>query len=112
MVSMQNLENNKTHFDAFCQVFRTTRIAISGCDLRKIYLRAAEYAFRAYTREENNRRFNGIKALASDNTNIAFRTQVQSGCIGLKTESECPSNKPTANFDHIRRELGMRLILI
>ena len=108
VVSMQKLKNDKVHFDAFAQVFRTTRITIADYDLRKIYLRIAEHAFRAYTKEENNRRFNGIKALASDNTNMAFRAQVQSRCIGSKTKSECPSNRPTTYFDHIRKELGMR----
>ena len=44
--------------------------------------------------------------MASDKTNIAFRTQIQSGCIGIK--DELAKEKKTSDFDHIRQELGMK----
>ena len=65
-----------------------------------------EFAFRSYTKEENNQQFNSVKAIATDKSNIAFRTQMQSGCLSAKEETEKP--KPAVNFDHIRRDLGMK----
>ena len=99
VVSLQKLRNNNAMFEAFSGVFRETNIVISNPDLKKIYLRIAKYAFRAYTRAENNKQFNGVRALASGKTNIAFRTQVQSGCIGIK--DELAREKKTSEFDHI-----------
>ena len=71
-VSLQKLRNDGDNFDAFGRVFRATSIAISDADLRKIYLKIAEFAFRSYTKEENNRRFNSVKAIATDKSNIDF----------------------------------------
>jgi hypothetical protein len=55
---------------------------------------------------KNDKTFNGIKKMASDVSNIAFRTQLQAGCMVSKEESG--TEKKAANFDHIRRDLGMK----
>ena len=103
----EKAENEHKQFlDELLTISKGVIIAISNPDLKKIYLRIAEYAFRAYTRAENNKQVNGVKALASDKTNIAFRTQIQSGCIGVK--DELAEEKKTSDFDHIRQELGMK----
>ena len=50
-----------------------------------------------------------LKAFANDDNNITVWTKVQSEYIRLKGKSECPSSKPTAQFDFIYKELGVKL---
>ena len=80
---------------------------ISHAMLGKICMRIAEHAFCACTKVKHNEKFNCVKTLASDQTNIAFRTQIQTGCNVQKGKSNASTNKP--NFNHIRKELGMKL---
>ena len=44
--------------------------------------------------------------MASDKTNMAFRAQVQGGCIGMN--DEVARKKAAPKYDHIRQELGMK----
>jgi len=66
----------------------------------------AEYTFRSYTKRKNNDTFNGIKGLASDKTNLAFRTLVQTGGKDVKEQSDDKQSKP--NNEKVMKELGLK----
>ena len=68
----------------------------------------AEYAFRAYTKQRNNDEFNKVKALASDKTNLAFRTVVQTGGKDGTEDLESDKKKTVSN-SHVMAELGLKM---
>ena len=73
-----------------------------------MHLRIAEYAFCAYTKQQNNDEFNKFKALASDKTNLAFRTVVQRG--GKDGTEDLESDKEeTVSNAHVMAELGLKM---
>ena len=81
-------------------------ISIDVKMLEKVHLRVAEFTFRAYTKRKNNDTFNGIKELASDKSNLAFRTIVQTGGRDVKDESDSKPSKP--NNHKVMKELGLQ----
>ena len=85
-ISLDRLRKDDAHYNAFSRKVRES-VGIADPLLRKIHLRIAEFAFRTYTKEKNDETFNGVKKMASDVTNVTFRTQVQTGCIGQNEES-------------------------
>ena len=101
------MRKDKTVFQHFKQLVGDT--TIDEDKLSKIHLRIAEFSFRAYTKFKNNTEFNKIKALASDQTNVAFRTQVQTG--GIKGEAEAKSdssNQPAVSKTTLSNTLGVK----
>lgn len=97
-VSLDKVRKNKDLFESFKKIVQRHDISVSKALLKKIHLRAAEYACRAYTKRRNNGEFNGMKQLASDNTNLAFRTQVQTGCKGA---TDGANNKSEIGRAHV-----------
>ncbi len=75
-VSLDNLQKNEAIFNQFQQVVSGMNIKIDKGLLSKIHMRMAKYAFRAYTKQKNNAEFNKVKELASDATNLSFRTVI------------------------------------
>ena len=71
--------HSQTIFVKFLQIARACNLSFDEAEMEKVHRRIAEFTFWAYTRVRNNEVFNKIKALASDKTNVAFRTAVQTG---------------------------------
>ena len=67
----------------------------------------AEYAFRSYTKQQNNNEFNKIKALASDKTNLAFRAAVQTGGMDVKGKLDTKVVKTKTNA-RLMSQLGLQ----
>ena len=105
-ISLHNLRTSTFHFEAFKQVFQGMNIAADSTLLEKVHLRIAEYAFRAYTKQKNNHDFNKVKALASDKTNLCFRTIIQTGGKDGKEELDDANSKP--NNNQVLQSLGMK----
>jgi len=111
-VSLTKLRNDKVLFAKFKEIIDKQNLGFSNDTLlEKIHLRIAEYAFRAYTKQKNNDKFNKIKALASDKTNLAFRTQVQTGGKdGTEelTSKDTTTATTTTNNQELAQQLGMK----
>lgn len=61
---------------------------------------------RSYTKQKNNREFNKIKELASDATNLAFRTVIQMG--GKDGREETNAKQTHASNKELMKSLGMK----
>ena len=83
-------------------------LSIDDGQLKNIHLRIAEYAFRAYTKQRNNDEFNKVKALASDKTNLAFGTIVQTGGKDGTEDLESVKEKTVSN-SQVMSELGLKM---
>ena len=68
----------------------------------------AEYTFCAYTKHRNNCEFNKTKELASDKTNLAFCTVVQTGGKDV-TEYLCLKETKLMNNAQLSTELGFKI---
>jgi len=112
-ISLTKLRNDKVLFAKFKEIIDKQNLDFSNDTLlEKIHLRIAEYAFRAYTKQKNNDKFNKIKALASDKTNLAFRTQVQTGgkdgTEELSAKDNTTATTTTTNNQELAQQLGMK----
>ena len=103
--SLSKLRKNDTIVAAFKQIIRDENIITDEAIAEKIHLRIAEFAFRAYTKQKNNREFNKIKTLASDMTNVSFCTSVQTGEHSAK-EEHCPKSVSITK-SNLLKELGV-----
>ena len=77
--NLTKLREDETIFEIFESIVMQLDLGIEQTDLKKIHLRTAEYAFRAYTKQRNNDKCNKIKALLSDKTNLALQRVIQTG---------------------------------
>ena len=75
-VNLEKLRKDRSNITSFLQIVACCNLSINKSQVKKIHLRIAEYAFRAYTKQQNNDEFNKIKALANDKMNLTFRTVV------------------------------------
>ena len=73
-ISLLNLRKEKTIIASFKKIIEQMGISIDVKLLERVHLRMAEYTFRSYTKRKNRDTFNGVKELASDKTNLVFRT--------------------------------------
>ena len=105
-VSLLNLRKDNSIYTLFSKIIEQMSISIDVKMLEKVHLRVAEFTFRAYTKRKNNDTFNGIKELASDKSNLAFRTIVQTGGRDVKDESDSKPSKP--NNHKVMKELGLQ----
>ena len=96
-VNLAKLKNVKVVFQQFKTIVGSLGIVIDDALLSSIHLRIALFAFRAYTKQRNNSEFNKPKALASDTTNLAFRTQVQTGNHGASSNDSNKSKTVTTS---------------
>ena len=106
-VSLNKLRKDDTIFKAFKQVIQGTNTSIDDRLLSKVHSRIAEYAFRAFTKQKNNAEFNQIKAVASDKSNLNFRTVVQTGGHDAKGGTGV-NKKQAASKNAVAKDLGMK----
>jgi hypothetical protein len=105
-LSLTKLRNDKALFAMFKKFVDEQGICLKDPSLlEKIHLRIAEYAFRAYTKQRNNAEFNKIKAMASDKTNLSFRTIVQTTGKDGREES---SAKQKASSAELAKAIGIK----
>ena len=100
------MRKEKTIIASFKKIIEQMGISIDVKLLERVHLRMAEYTFRSYTKRKNNDTFNGVKELASDKTNLAFRTIVQTGGKDVKEETDEKQSKQ--NNQKVMKELGLK----
>jgi hypothetical protein len=97
-VKMASLKNNDSLYKSFNAKLGAANCLIDDETLRKIHTKITLYAFRAFTKRENNRLFNKVKSMASDKSNLAFRPSVQTGVLtGTKTTETDAETKATGS---------------
>lgn len=101
---LMDLRKDTTIINQFKQILKeTSDVTFDLTLVEKIHLRIAEFTFRAYTKRNHNDKYNPIKTMASDKTNLAFRTEVQTGCHShrIKVENQIGSDQTNQTFNHI-----------
>ena len=68
--------------------------------------------FRAFTKRVNNDRFNRVKTISGDISNLTHRQRVQTGVSDVKMEDESPlgflSDEERKKMNGVRKDLGMK----